>query len=64
MVDPDHLGALSDAMADGSMATIMGLAAAHPSNSEISDLKLHAAMKHAPKQTFKKLCLVELGGDS
>ena len=62
VVDPDHLAALSDAMTEGHMATIMALGAAHPHNNEIADLKNHAAMRHAPKQTFKSLCLPERGG--
>ena len=62
VVDPDHLAALSDAMSEGPMATIMALGAAHPGNTEIKDLKAHAAMRHAPKQTFKGLCLPGQGG--
>jgi len=62
VIDPDHMHALNEAMAEGSMATIMGLSAAHPSNTELADLKRHVTMKHAPHTKWKALCLPSHGG--
>jgi hypothetical protein len=63
VVDPDHLQALSDNM-DSSTPTILGLAAAHPNNRDLEALKLMTALKHAPKYSWKQLCLAEKGGGS
>ena len=64
MVDPDHIQSLSDGIADGSMVTILALQAAHPENSDLLALKRHAALRHAPKVTWKSLVLPFHGGSS
>ena len=56
VVDPDHVDALSAAMSDSAMATIMALHAAHPSDPDLTALKRFTAMKHAPKVSWKALC--------
>lgn len=63
VVDPDHLHALSQAISDDpQMATIMALEAANPNNAELVALRRHASMKHAPKISWKSLCLPHCGG--
>ena len=64
MVDLDHIQSLSDGISDGSMVTILALQAAHPDNSDLLALKRHAALKHAPKVTWKSLVLPYEGGGS
>ena len=64
MVDPDHMLALSEGMHESGVAAILALQAAHPENPDLLRLKQHAAMKNAPRQKWKKLCLPSHGGGS
>ena len=65
VVDPDHLHALSEAISENpQMATIMALEAASPNNAELTALRRHTAMKHAPRVSWKSLCLPSHGGGS
>ena len=63
MVDPDHIQSLCEGINDNGLATILALQATHPDNPDLR-LKQHAALKNAPRQKWKKLCLPELGGGS
>ena len=66
VVDPDTLSSMQEALNDsgGSMATILALGAAHPDNIELAALKQQAAMRHAPRMSWKSLCLPSHGGSS
>ena len=64
MVDPDHIQALSEGLHESGVATILALQATHPDNPDLLQLKQHAAMKNAPRVTWKSLCLPSRGGGS
>ena len=64
MVDPDHIQSLSEGIHESGFATILALHATHPENPELERLKQHVALKNAPRQKWKKLCLPAFGGGS
>ena len=63
-VDPDDVSAVMDSLtAPGSaMGQIMAFSAARPENADLAAFKQHAAMKSAPKKSWKQLCYPEQGG--
>ena len=62
LVDPDHLSNLAEQMADPAIAHTMSLWAANKTDPELIKLKEACALKHAPRTTWKKLCLPSRGG--
>ena len=62
LTDPDNTESLLDSFQDSAVANIMALAAAHPGVSEVQRLKAAAALRNAPKVSFKQLCLPSKGG--
>ena len=62
LVDPDHLANLAEQMGDPAIAHTMSLWAANKSDPELTKLKDACALKHAPKTSWKKLCIPKYGG--